>query len=64
MVGSIIFIAIVCAADKLTKAGNSTLHIKNEKIIIYGFIHMRQEVSLRKMESKKQSTNSFRDLDP
>jgi hypothetical protein len=32
VVGSIIFIAIVCAADKLTKAGTSTFaHRKNEK---------------------------------
>jgi hypothetical protein len=38
VVGSIIFIAIVCAADKLTKAGISTYPDKKLKnLIIYGY---------------------------
>jgi hypothetical protein len=38
VVGSIIFIAIVCAADKLTKAGASTFADKKMKnLIVYGY---------------------------
>jgi hypothetical protein len=45
VVGSIIFIAIVCAADKLTKAGTSTFpDKKDEKCdnLFTVIIHLRQ----------------------